>query len=120
MTAQVLPLRTDAPRYSIRVELDSLRYQFSFEWNDRAASWFFDLDDSNGDRLLSTVRVSTDWPLLDRFRFDSRVPRGVLVAIDTQKTDYDPAREDLGARVQLIYYPLADVPAELQAIREAR
>lgn len=112
MTALTLPLRTDAPRYSIRVDLDAARYVFDFEWNDRAGAWFFDLSDAAGVRLLSSVRVSLGCALLERFA-DPALPPGVLFAVDTTGADIEPARADLGDRVQLVYYPLADIPADL-------
>lgn len=116
MTAQILPLRTDLPRYSFRVELDGARYEFSMEWNDRAGAWFFDLADAEGDLIVTSIRVGVDYPLLDSYT-DDRIPPGILLAVDSQKLDLDPGRQDLGDRVQMIYYPIADLSAEVLAIR---
>ncbi len=116
MTAQVIPCRTDAPRYSIRVELDAVRFELHFEWNDRAAAWFLDIYDADAVRLVSSIRIVVAYPLLERFS-DARLPAGILMAADTTKADLDPLREDLGDRVQLIYTPLADIPADIQALR---
>lgn len=119
MTTQIIPCRTDSPRYSIRVELDGVRFELHFEWNDRAAAWFLDIYDADAVRLVSGVRIVVAWPMLEIYA-DSRLPAGLLFAVDTSKTDRDPLREDLGARVQLQYTPLADIPPEVQARRRVR
>lgn len=119
MSAQIIPCRTDSPRYSIRVELDGARFELHFEWNDRAEAWFLDLYDANAVRLLSSVRIVVAFPFLERFT-DPRMPPGILLADDTMKTDHDPLLGELGDRVQLIYTPLADIPAEVQALRKGR
>jgi hypothetical protein len=118
MTAQILPLRTDSPRYSIRTELDGARYLFDLEWNDRAAAWFFSISDAEGVPLVSGVRVVIDLPLLDGFS-NAALPPGVLFAADSMNMDLDPGRTDLGDRVQLVYTPIADIPADVQAFRES-
>lgn len=116
MVAQTLPLRTDAPRYALRVDLDAQRYSFEFEWNDRAGAWFFNLLDASEDPILQGVRVVVNSSLLELFR-DPRLPPGVLFAADSTGLDLDPGLTDLGDRVQLVYYPLVDLPSEVVAAR---
>lgn len=118
MTAQIIPLRTDSPRYSIRTELDGARYVIDLEWNDRAEAWFLAVADGEGVRLVESVRVVIDFPLLDAYS-NAALPPGVLFAVDSTNADLDPGRADLGDRVQIIYFPIADIPPEVQAIRES-
>jgi hypothetical protein len=109
-----IPTRTDLPHYSIEVELDQQSFTLEFRWNDRAEGWFMDVSDVNGVRLLNGRRVCVDLPLLARFR-DPALPAGELLAVDTAGTNEDPGIADLGARVKLLYYELADIPTAFVA-----
>ena len=112
--AQTIPTRTD-PRYSIEVELDGTNFVLEFEWNDRAASWFLDVRDEARVLLLAGVRVVVGFPLIARYR-DPKLPKGDLSAVDTSGLDLDPALEDLGDRVLLIYTPFDEIPPELKVL----
>ena len=112
MTALLIPTRTDAPRYSIRVDLDGDRFVLNFEWNDRALGWFLDIDNEAGERLISGVRISVNFPILNRYVIDG-LPKGILIALDSTAAGIDPLREDLGDRVRLVYFPVADLPASV-------
>ena len=97
------------PRFSQEVELDGRTYRFTFEWNDRDASWTFNLADVDGVEHLQGVRVSVGLPLIARFR-NPALPPGILEAIDTTDSNLDPLYGDLGSRVALVYTPVADLP----------
>lgn len=118
MNFREIPCRTDSPRYTLRTELDSARFEFFFEWNDREQAWFFTLYDASGDAIVYSVRVECTAPLLDQF-YDTRLPPGMLFAVDTSGGDLAPALEDLGARVQLVYLPISEMSEELRTARAA-
>lgn len=104
----LLPVQNDTPRYSELVTLDGVAYRLSFEWNDRAASWFLDIGTAAGVPLVTNVRLVVGWPLLSRYRVEG-LPPGLLECIDTLGTDTDPAYQDLGGRVVLAYTPTAEL-----------
>jgi hypothetical protein len=112
--AQTIPTRTD-PRYSIEVELDGTNFVLEFEWNDRATSWFLDVLNEARERLLTGVRIVVGFPLIARYR-DSRLPKGDLSAVDTSGLGLDPALEDLGDRVLLVYTPFDEIPAGFKVL----
>ncbi len=114
MSVIVLPCRTDLPSYTFEIDLEGRTFGFSFRWNDRAAAWEFGVylpgayDDDH--RLLAGRAVVPDLPLLARFR-DPRLPAGEIVAVDTTGTGAPPGLDELGGRVKLLYFDLADIPA---------
>ncbi len=97
-----LPTRTDSPRYSFSCELDSVTFNFAFEWNDRDAGWYMSIADVDGVQLLGCRRIVLNYPLIALHR-NPRLPPGQLVAIDTSNTDTEPGLADLGGRVKLLY-----------------
>jgi hypothetical protein len=105
-----LPTESDNPRYSFSIELDGSEFKVRLEWNDRASAWFLDLSDGAGALLVSSRRVTVGFPLLSRFRI-AVMPLGDLSAIDTSGLGVDPGYSDLGARVRLVYTPVAELPA---------
>ncbi len=113
MTTLVIPTRTDSARYTMAVALEKQTYRFDFEWNDRDASWSFDIYDVNNVILLAGRKVVLGYPLIARYR-DPRLPPGDISAIDTSGADLDPLFADLGDRVQLLYTESADIPAFLK------
>lgn len=108
--AVTLPLRSDLPHYSFTVTLDGGTYGFRFWWNYSCSAWVMDLSDSNGDPIVTGVRVKVDWPLFARYA-DSRLPPGQLIAQDTTGAQQDPGLEDLGSRVVLLYFTAEETGA---------
>lgn len=107
MTVEI-PVRADLARYSMRVELDAVLYELSFEWNERIASWLMSIATEAGDPIVLNVKLSVTLDLLGDFS-DSRLPPGLLLAVDTTGKDLDPAFDDLGNRVQLVYTPAGEI-----------
>lgn len=113
MATSSLPTRTDYPHYSFSVDLDGTPYVLDFDWNERAGSWALGVSLVDGTVLVAGRRIVVGYPLLNRFK-DPRLPRGVLMAMDTSNQDADPGEAELGARVQLVYIDAADL-AEIEA-----
>ena len=106
MATQIVPIDPTLPWQEFSVQLDNETFTFEFRWNGRAGMWFLSISDSTGN--LANVRVALGPPLLYRYR-DDRLPRGVLIAIDTSGQDQDALADDLGSRVKLAYIPAADL-----------
>lgn len=106
----VIPNRTDVPKYNLEIPLDNVTFRLGFHWNDRAGAWFMSIADVNGTPLLSGRRVVVGFPLLARFR-DPRLPTGELNAVDTSGKQQEAGENDLGERVRLLYFPIAELPA---------
>lgn len=91
-------------------ELDGRLYTFRFMWNRRDNAWRFSLFLPDGTPLVYSRKIVVGFPLI-RGEVDNRLPPGVLVAFDTLSTDTDPAQDELGARVPLVYYDAAEIAA---------
>ena len=109
----VLPTESTLARYTFTIELDGSEFKLGFEWNDRAAGWFFDLFDSTGAALVSGRRIVVGFPLWNRIH-TAGMPFGDLSAIDTSGAGIEPGFADLGNRVLLVYTPWAEIPDNLK------
>lgn len=109
---QELPLRADVDWFAYSVELDGTTYGFEYRWNERAGdagAWFLTLSDASGSVLVAGRRLVVDFPLLSRFRSDSRLPPGLLLGVDVGGASVDPGRDALGVGFRLLYYTAAEM-----------
>lgn len=105
-----LPINQEGPHFGFTTELDQVSYGCTFRWNDRDDCWRLDFADGNGDPIISGRKVLTSQSLLASSS-DPRLPKGVLVAIDSGGQNLNPGFEDLGRRVQLVYFSADELAA---------
>lgn len=98
-----LPLDPEIEADDFTISLDGGVYRFRFTWNSRAQAWVMDVLTEAEEPIVSGVRVVVNFPILDQFE-DSRLPPGKLIVVDTGGTGEEPGRNDLGARVQIVYF----------------
>jgi hypothetical protein len=103
-----IPLRNDLAAFQISIELDLETFTFKFTWNERSNKWVVGIFSENNEPLLNDVPVYVGWPIFGRFK-DKRLPKGNILFFDTSGKNLDPEKEDLGARVIMVYEELADV-----------
>ena len=114
-----IPLRNDLPYFSLQVSLDDVVYTLTFRWNDRLSAWFMDIGNEDTSVTYSSgLRVVVGYPMAANSA--GRLPPGALIFVDMQGTDADPGIDELGQRVQLLYFSvvelgLAESPASLAA-----
>lgn len=107
MSVQI-DLPQSVPYFDLQVQLDDVTYTLEFRWNQRAQAWFMNVYDEAGTTLLMAgQRVVVTWPIGAYF---SGVPwPGALMFFDTVGPEYgEPGINDLGSRVQLFYFSLAE------------
>lgn len=110
MAVLTLPVRTDEhPHYEFRTQLEGRTYAFELRWNSRAPAWYLTIKTADGEVLVATKLV-VGIPLTARAS-DRRLFPGELIAVDTSGGQKNPARGDLGNRVQVLYYEAADLAA---------
>lgn len=98
----VIPLPTDLTNFDLQTLLDGVTYTLAFRWNIRAAAWFMDILNEDGDTVIvAGIKIVVDFPL-NLYRAD-REPPGILIAQDTLGSGVDPGLGELGDRVQLKY-----------------
>lgn len=104
-----IPLSLDTPLYSQRTVLDGKEYTLRFDWNGREGRWYLSLYLSDtGRAIVRGLKVLADWPLLTGVT-DVDKPPGILLASDNSPQGGEPPGfQDLGRRVTLLYFPLAD------------
>src|SRR5579859_5325596 len=108
MAAFILPLLTDeaVPHYTFECELDGVTYSFDLAWNDRDGAWYMQIGDAQENLLVGSMRVVLGKIFAGRVQ-NPALPPGILVAKDTSGAEADPGLEDLGSRVQIVYYDAA-------------
>lgn len=97
-----LPVRSDLAAYSFAIQLELVRYQFNFRFNDRLGLWIMDVAKSDGTLVVAGIPVQTDVDLIGRFEYPD-MPPGLLLAYDETGNSKDAGRNDLGESVTLLY-----------------
>lgn len=103
-----IPCQTALTHYDMRVPLDGATYLLEFRWSIREACWYLDLRDEQEDPIYLGMKVLPNVNLLFRC-VDERCPPGVLAAVDTTGAGDPPGIDDLGGRVQVLYFPAAEL-----------
>lgn len=93
---------TDVDSFEQAHDLDGRTYVLRFDWNERDEAWRMTIRLPDDTVLAAGRKVVVNVPLL-RGLVDSRLPAGTLMAIDNTGQDLDPAHDELGVRVQIVY-----------------
>lgn len=113
-----IPVSLDTPLYTERVILDGREYVLRFDWNGREGRWYLGLETAEGSPLYRGIKIVADWPLFRRL-VSPEAPIGMIVARDITGRGEAPGFGDLGRRVKLYYYPIAQ-PNQDEQIRKVR
>lgn len=97
-----LPIDAAAPHYTVDVPLAGTLYRFTVHWNDRGGFWTIDVSLTDDTPIVSSIKIVADWELWGQFP-DARLPAGYLMAVDLSGQSLDPAYDDLGSRVILVF-----------------
>jgi len=101
----VLPTQQGVPFYTQRLTLDGRDFNFRFAWNQRLERWYLDIRDGADVPLLVGLKLVTNWPLLQAYHHDERLPPGELVVFTSLPDTSPPGYMDLGIglRCELVY-----------------
>jgi len=88
--------------FSFYTTLSGTKFVLMFDYNYRAASWYFGIADANGDIIKTGIKVKSNIPLLNTYN-DDRLPLGELTIVDVAKTGRDPIFDDLDNTHVLMY-----------------
>lgn len=108
MATLVIPTSAD-PFQTFKTRLDGVDYLISLAYNQREDRIYLSLADDEGTPIVSGLKVVANWPLLFRHRYNTAIPPGELMAIDTTSDKSPPSLGELGEglRVQLTYFDAA-------------
>lgn len=112
--AVIIPTDTILATYTFSVELESIVFNFRFQFNNRDQSWFFDILTADGDPIRQGVKVVTNFPLLSRIARLDRPP-GDIFAADLTGEDLRAGLGELGIgqQIELNYFEQSEIPDPL-------
>src|SRR5262249_30878316 len=108
----LLPFRPSVPHYTFRSALLGAQYKFTVRWNTQLQLYHFDINDSAGNRVVVGVPVVLG-ALYGRASSHVLFQSGCLLARDTTRSGAEARFDDLGARVQVLYFTRDDMANEL-------
>ncbi len=104
-----IPVQTEQPAFTNRVDLDGSVYLIRFEWQTRSG-WYVGISAASGEVLMSLRRMVVDWDLLQQ-QTDARLPAGGLFLVDDTGEHEEAGYLDLGVRHSVVYLTAAEMTA---------
>lgn len=119
MATLTIPTSAD-PFQQQKVRLDGIDFVLALSYNQREERFYLSIADDEGLVLVAGLKVQANWPLLFRYSYDTRLPAGELMAVDTTPDGSPPTLLELGEskRCVLTYYEAATM-TRLAAERRA-
>ena len=103
MAAVQIPLQTENPHYSERVDLDGETYILTFLYTERNDLWTLDIQDKDENDLILGIPIFPQYDLLAQYQGNVSLPQGTLFAINIESEYTEPTYEDFGTNILLIY-----------------
>jgi hypothetical protein len=106
MATLLIPTTPGVPFYTQKTRLDGVDYVLEFRYSQREDRWYLDISDSEEVPILTGLKLIANWPLLQAYHYDTRVPPGELMAISLVADDSPPGLNELGEglRCELTYF----------------
>lgn len=100
----IIPIEPKVPLAIFNIELSGETFTLKIQYNKREDSWFFDILNADSLEPIRTgVKIVVDQSLLNTLRDLSIRPKGQFIAINNVSSKKDPAFEDLGNNIKLLY-----------------
>ncbi len=112
---QIIPTTPNVPAYNMLCVLGDKTFSLSFTWNTRDRGWYIDVADDEGTPIAMGLRIVVGTLMMRRCVKANR-PNGFFFAVDTNGTNVDPAIDDLGTRVKLLFLSPEDIAAAYAAV----
>lgn len=110
MAVLEIPVQSEIDRYSLSVSIEDTEYRMRFSFNTRDEHWYLSVEQLDGTPLVSGTAIVANTPLLARWAWKPELPQnGYLMAVDSSGEAAEPAKEDFGDRVKLLWIPFTDV-----------
>jgi hypothetical protein len=115
----IIPFVPSIGNYDFDTSIDDVAYKFDVHWNEFEQAWYFDIYELDGSVVGLNLKAVIGTYLGRQFAGKHELFRnGVFAVIDTEGGYRDPGFDDFGAgqRVEVRYYPIADLVNEVYAI----
>lgn len=103
-----LPLVPTIPSYRVGTALADVQYILDVRWNERDAAWYLDVLAEDETPLRVGIRVVLGAMLGGR-SVHPGFPAGLMIAADLTDSGHDAGLDDLGARVVINFYTVAEL-----------
>lgn len=108
--AAFVPLTPSVAHYEFKTDLEDAEYTIKVRYFDRLGTWFLDLSDASGDKILTGAACLLNVHLLKGNTHPNR-PAGDLVFVATSQDGQEASFDDFGTRVQLVYLSPDEIAA---------
>ncbi len=98
-----IPVLENTASWQQRTALDGTDYILEFNWNGRGGAWYLSILDLDGNAIVRSIKLVSNWPLLRRRR-DERLPPGELMMYDATGEISSAGYDQLGRQVTLNYF----------------
>ena len=101
----IIPIfKSVSSTFTQRIELDTVIYVLTIQWNSREEAWYLSIFTDNEDPILSGLKLVPNYQLLDQYEHIEALPNGDFAVIDLEVGSQGVITYDnLGERYQLIY-----------------
>jgi len=103
------------PAFTETTALDGIPYVLDIHWNTRGEFWALSISDKANNKLVSGIKVTLGYDLLESCRYLDGMPKGALVVIDAANGETRIAYDDFSNKRGLLLTYVTE--AELEAIR---
>lgn len=112
MTVEALAVFPDEPRFVQRFTFGARKLRAAIMWRPRLGSWILDLYDADDTPIALGRRLSPGWMPLYGLALGDDTDRDTVLLVQGP-SPY--RRDDLGARLQVLVVPIADLPTAAAA-----
>ena len=99
-----IPIRSDIPSYSFKIDLDDVTYTMEIFFNLRMCRWHFNLLADNEDPLVMGIPIHINVDLVGRFKQTNKsIPQGIFFAVNSVDANAEPTRDNFSTDVKLLY-----------------
>jgi hypothetical protein len=102
MAVTELPVDATEPAYDVDFIMSGVVYRLYLAWNTRGEYWAMSIGLTDGTMLAEGQPLRADWEVF-RQVVSADMPPGRIICVDTSGAGLDPAFDDLGARVIVVY-----------------
>jgi hypothetical protein len=112
----VIPFVPSIGEYDFDVVIEGDTYLFDpVRWNEHDQAWYFDLLEADRTPILQGAKITVG-SYIGRYSTHKLFQRGVIAAVDTSGDYRAPTFDDLGTRVEVRFYRIEDLVAEMYAV----